>query len=229
MKTLILLLTILSLTSAEVISLIENSAVIIKGGKNLNKLNNVNLIAKAGSLSKVTQESLTLSKIDNIQNLLELAIKENKIGFTEQFQYAKVYKSIDNGDKLLLKCLKKSTCTLVNSAKDIKNLTKANFSTVIQNAPNQIGVYVVRKDGVVKYVGRAIEQRQNQSTSGLRKRLLEHHRGASSGKKELYKYRDEVNVEIIPLSSVDEVKQMEAQLIRKYDTVRNGWNKRYED
>ena len=130
----------------------------------------------------------------------------------------------------------KSASKIAKLTKQGKNLAKvtgakfmkANFSDIVKKAPNQIGVYVVRKDGKVMYVGRAIEQRVGQATSGLRKRLLEHFRGSRSGKKELFQNRDKVNVEIIPLKSVEAVKKMEAELIRKYDTVTHGWNKRNE-
>jgi excinuclease UvrABC nuclease subunit len=78
------------------------------------------------------------------------------------------------------------------------------------------------------YVGRAIEDRKGQSTKGLRKRLKEHFRCDTNGKKELCEYKDELNLEILPLKTVDEAKRMEAKLIKKYDTVESGWNKRYE-
>jgi len=67
---------------------------------------------KAGKLSKVTIKSLSMSKIDNIQNLMALATKEKRVDFIDQFKYIKEYKNMKNGDKILLKCLKKSTCNL---------------------------------------------------------------------------------------------------------------------
>jgi hypothetical protein len=36
---------------------------------------------------------LSSSKVNNIQNLLFLAVKENKISFTKQFKYTKTFKS----------------------------------------------------------------------------------------------------------------------------------------
>ncbi len=105
----------------------------------------------------------------------------------------------------------------------------SNFKSVVNTAPNQVGVYIVKLDGKVVYVGRAIECRPGQSPSGLRKRLQEHWRGASAGKGNLYEYRDKVNVTLKPCNSVDEAKALEAKLIREYDTVKNGWNDRYED
>lgn len=108
------------------------------------------------------------------------------------------------------------------------NFLKPNFAKVVKEAPNQIGVYIFRLNGKVVYIGRAIEQRKGQATSGLRKRLQEHYRGSSTGKQELNKYKDKLNVHIIPLKSIDEAKKLEAKLIKKYDTVNQGFNKRYE-
>ncbi len=103
-----------------------------------------------------------------------------------------------------------------------------NFETMVKKAPNKVGVYIVKLDGKVVYVGRAIENRPGQSPSGLRKRLQEHWRGASAGKSELYKYRDKIQIILKPCNSIEEAKQKEAKLIRKYDTVQNGWNDKYE-
>lgn len=104
-----------------------------------------------------------------------------------------------------------------------------SFESIKDSAPNQIGIYLMSYKGRVMYVGRAIEDRPNQSTKGLRKRLQEHWRGADSGKQELYCHRREITVQLIICSSVDEAKILEAEKIRTYDTVANGWNLRYEN
>jgi len=109
-----------------------------------------------------------------------------------------------------------------------KNLKK-NFKFVSENAPNDIGVYVASIEGEVVYVGRAIEERPDQSTRGLRKRIKEHYRGASTGNDNLFAYKNEIHMETYKTDSVESAKKLEAKLIRKYDTVNNGWNKRYED
>ena len=106
---------------------------------------------------------------------------------------------------------------------------RPNFKKMAETAPNKIGVYWAKLDGKVMYVGRAIENREGQSTKGLRKRLKEHYRGDSNGKSELYQYRDKLVIQIKVCNSVEEAKQLEAQLIRKYNTVEEGWNDRYED
>ena len=108
-------------------------------------------------------------------------------------------------------------------------IKKPNFQKVVKNAPNEIGVYIVRLNGAVKYIGRAIEQRDGQSTRGLRKRLMEHFRGSSTGKKELFKYKNEINIAIKKCKSVAEAIAKEAELIKKHNTVKKGWNKRYEN
>ena len=104
-----------------------------------------------------------------------------------------------------------------------------SFEFIKDKAPNQIGVYLMKHEGRVKYVGRAIEDRPGQSTKGLRKRLQEHWRGAANCKPELHKHRKEISVSARICETVEEAKQLEAELIRKHDTVNNGWNLRYED
>lgn len=112
----------------------------------------------------------------------------------------------------------------------IKAAAKGNsFEAVKEQAPNEIGVYIMKYQGKVMYVGRAIEDRPGQSTRGLRKRLQEHWRGAPNCKQELYQHRDEITVSIRVCSSEEEARELEAELIRRYDTVDNGWNLRYED
>ena len=104
-----------------------------------------------------------------------------------------------------------------------------NFEAIVKKSPNKIGVYIAKLNGKVVYIGRAIENRPGQSPSGLRKRLQEHWRGASAGNKKLYKFRDKLKIELKPCKSVEATKKLEAKLIRKYNTVEKGWNKRYED
>jgi len=101
-----------SLTYANTINIIEDGIKVIKGGKNLSKVDDINLITKAGKLSKITIKSLTLTKIENLQNLMALAVKENRVGFVKQFKYIQKYKSMKEGDKILLKCLNDSNCNL---------------------------------------------------------------------------------------------------------------------
>jgi len=110
MKIIIFFMIIVSISFSNSVTFVDDGMKLITSGSKATKIDDLNLISKAGRLSKVTQKSLTLSKIDNIQNLVDLAIKENKIKFMDQCKYIERFKKIDNGDKLLLKCLKYPTC-----------------------------------------------------------------------------------------------------------------------
>lgn len=105
---------------------------------------------------------------------------------------------------------------------------EGTFADVVKNAPNDVGVYVHYLDGKPVYVGRAIEARPEQSTSGLNKRLSEHYRGDANGKPELFANKDNITTKIIVCDTVSDAKQLEGVLIKKFDTVENGWNKRNE-
>ena len=113
--------------------------------------------------------------------------------------------------------------------KAVSSALRPSFKDAVDRAPNQIGVYLMWHEGRVKYVGRAIENRDGQSTRGLRKRLQEHYRGAANCKSECHNNRDEIQVTWYTYETEEEARENEAKLIRKYDTVDNGWNLRYED
>ena len=95
-------------------TIVDDGIKLITCGNKVSKIDDLNLISKAGRLSKVTQKSLTLSKTENIQSLVNLAIKEKKINFMNQCKYIERFKNIEYGDKLLLKCLKSPACDLEN-------------------------------------------------------------------------------------------------------------------
>lgn len=87
----------------------------VKYGKNTNYISSISKITKLGN---VTQKSLSLGcKSDNIQDLLNLAVKENKLKFSEQFKYRKQFQTINKGDVILLKCLKHMQCDISNYSK----------------------------------------------------------------------------------------------------------------
>jgi hypothetical protein len=111
-KIILIFLAVETFIFPNVSTLIDDAATLIKCGTKAPDINDLNLIAKAGKLSRVTQKSLTLSKVDNIQNLMSLSIKENRVSFMDQCKYITTFKKIKNGDKLLLKCLKNTTCDL---------------------------------------------------------------------------------------------------------------------
>jgi hypothetical protein len=73
------------------------------------KIEDIKSIGQIAELSNITQKSLSVSsKVNNIQDLLSLAVKENKIKFSEQFKYRKEFQNLDNGDIILLKALKQN-------------------------------------------------------------------------------------------------------------------------
>ncbi len=112
MKIIIVFLSFIGLASANSLALIDDGIKAVKSGERLVELDNLNLIAKAGKLNNVTKKSLQLSKTENIQSLIKLAIKENRTNFTEQFRHIKKFNSLKKGDQLLLICLKNTECNL---------------------------------------------------------------------------------------------------------------------
>lgn len=110
MKKLALVFIIISsMVSADVFTPVCSG---LKATKGVSKVDNANLFAKFSTLSQVTQKSLSLSKIDNIQDLMEFAVKESRVEFKDQCSYIQIFKKLENGDSLLLKCLKNSECNL---------------------------------------------------------------------------------------------------------------------
>lgn len=87
-----------------------------------------------------------------------------------------------------------------------------------ESAPNEVGVYVIKHKEEVVYVGRAIEDRPNQSIKGLRKRVSEHARGAGTSSEKLDEYRNDpdTTVEFHTTGSADAAKNLEAELIDEH-------------
>ena len=98
-------------------------------------------------------------------------------------------------------------------------------------APNAPGVYVFKVDGKPVYVGRAIEDRPDQATKGLRKRLQEHARGANTSSDDIRNHREALTVEFYSTGSTDAAKALEARKIKELGTHKDdgGWNKRMEE
>ena len=100
---------------------------VIKAGKSgssvIGHVDDPAILLKAERISQVTSATLKLNKIDqNIQALLKLAIKEHRLQhYSDQFTYLPMYKKFKNGDKLLLDCLKNTTCNLAEYTKKIQN------------------------------------------------------------------------------------------------------------
>lgn len=113
------MIRILQILVAIQISLSANALSVVKYA---DSYDNINTISKATKLSNITYKTLSAnSKVENIQDLLSLAVKENKLGYTEQFKYRGLYQSMENGDKILLKCLKHTSCNINNYSKIMTN------------------------------------------------------------------------------------------------------------
>ena len=108
--------------------------------------------------------------------------------------------------------------------------SQMSLQDAAREAPNEVGVYVFKLNGKPLYVGRAVEDRPNQSTKGLRKRLQEHARGASTSSNDIRKNRENLTVEFHQTGSVDAAKSLEAKKINELKTEKDsgGWNKRIE-
>jgi len=112
MKKFLLLLIFNNLLLANSLELVDDGIKLLKGEKIISTITKSNQILKIAKLSKITEQMLSSRKITNIQDLLQLAVKENRVSFSKQFVYIKTFKEMENGDKLLLKCLQNSACDL---------------------------------------------------------------------------------------------------------------------
>ena len=73
-KFIFIFIGVITLVFSNSSSLIDDGAKLIKCATRSPVIDDANLVVKAGRLSKVTQKALTLSKVDNIQNLMSLKI-----------------------------------------------------------------------------------------------------------------------------------------------------------
>jgi len=126
MKKILLLLLFNKFLLANSLEFVDDGVKIIKGEKVISTITESSQILKVAKLSKVTEQMLGNTKVTNIQDLLQLAVKEQRIGFTKQFLYIKTFKNIKNGDRLLFQCLKNSACDL------------ANYSSLMNKSPLHI-------------------------------------------------------------------------------------------
>lgn len=128
MKIVISIILGVTLLFANALSLVDDSVKYMKGANHLSELDNAGQVLKVGKLNKVMQQHLVLSKTENIQDLMALAIKEDKVSIEEQFKYIEAFKNLESGDKLLLKCLKSSECNL------------GNFTDLMQKSPLHVQI-----------------------------------------------------------------------------------------
>lgn len=108
--------------NANSVTLVDDAYKLVKnGGRIVSSGSETNLILRAGKLSKITYSTLGVSRVDNIQSMMQLAVKEKRVNYMDQFKYIGEYKKINNGDKLLLDCLKNTSCNLERYTKSIQN------------------------------------------------------------------------------------------------------------
>jgi hypothetical protein len=75
--------------------------------KLVHSIENTSSMTQVTKISLITKESLKYgTKAENVQRLLELAVKEKKISFTDRFKYGEKFVNLKNGDEILLKSLK---------------------------------------------------------------------------------------------------------------------------
>jgi hypothetical protein len=87
-------------------SLFANAVTAIKS---IDLINNVKVI----KIVNITQKELCLgTKADNIDLLIDLAQKENRIKFSKEIAYKQIFQMMPDGDKILLNCLKHASCNL---------------------------------------------------------------------------------------------------------------------
>lgn len=109
--------------------------------------NSISNISKLGAFSEkidtvrqivnITQKELSLKpKSENIQDLFSLALNENRISYDE-FKYISTYNKLDNGDTLLLKCLKDNLCEV---GKFVDNMQKSELHQKIAFKYPQVSI-----------------------------------------------------------------------------------------
>lgn len=144
---------ILSIIFVTSIYLNANALNIVKYG---NSVDNVKAISQMSNLSSITQKSLSLNlKANNIQDLLSLAVKENKITYSQQFTLRSQFQIMNNGDKILLKCLKHIMCNVDNYSKIMSKSSLhrqiALRSPILNVATSNHAVGTINENLMIKY------------------------------------------------------------------------------
>lgn len=78
------------------------------------------------------------SKEENIQRLMHLGRKDRGLTITEELAYSSRFKDIDNGDFILLSCLKRAECDLENAAIITKNKSELHHHVYIRTIPSNV-------------------------------------------------------------------------------------------
>lgn len=100
----------------------------------------------------------------------------------------------------------------------------ANFDVMKELAPNKIGVYIMKLNGEVIFVEKAIEIHAHQKISGLKKRLQEQWKGAANSTLEVFRHREQLKVTIKICETEAEAIALEKALIEQHQTIQHGWN-----
>lgn len=115
-KTLVLLLMLLIAYPASSFNPVRAKALFTffkeSGTKGVKAFRAESSLIKTLKFSKLSYAS----KSDNISELMRMAATEKRISFTDQIKYSNLFNKLDNGDSLLLACLKKKSCDLEETA-----------------------------------------------------------------------------------------------------------------
>ena len=154
-----------------------------------------------------TSVSMTDDVINEIGEQVSLALRRNSRKMGKMWKMGKAPLDLTNGILLYQAHLGMSVSS-----------TEVPIQDASESAPNEVGVYVIKHKGEVVYVGRAIEDRPNQSIKGLRKRIGEHARGAGTSSEELDDYRNDKDTTVVfhTTGSADAAKNLEAKLIDEH-------------
>jgi hypothetical protein len=100
------------------------------GAKSVRQLNSLRKIeSSAYKISKLVLQDLKyIGKFANVRHLLNKGVIDGRITTSQMFRFQKVYSKIDDGDKILLLCLKKKSCNLNKPNEAAKLLNKANYN-----------------------------------------------------------------------------------------------------
>ena len=123
------------------------------------KTEDIKSISQFVRLSNISQKSLLYNaKAHNIQDLLSLAVQENKIRFVDQFKYRKEFQAIENGDKILLDALKGNKnlddtlyqYSLTGQTISTAKILSSRVSNKVMGVVNDFKVYAVKnKNGKI--------------------------------------------------------------------------------
>lgn len=120
-------------------------------GNTLTTVQSIKKVSKLKSVSSVkyvTQVDLKrATKSENIDDLLSLAEKENKVSFVDQYKYRVKFNKFEDGDFLLLKCLKSKSCDMKKYSEIIEKSTL--HRKLIRKNPTKSLAFINHKVGQI--------------------------------------------------------------------------------